>query len=310
MCLATWYNSIRECLIPWLDTVTPLYTSTSVLLQLIQFKVLPLYKTWDKQWSNFTHSFYSRCTVCYWLQLHSHNYQAPLAKSHKINYSVPLFLVSSLHPLLRAQNETNNIIHIPTSLPDQSSWSQLVMRSTCHEVNLSWGQLVTKSTCHEVNLSRGQLVMRSTCHEVNLSWSQLVMKSTCHEVNLSWGQLVIRSTCHEVNLSWSQLLMSSTCHEVNLSWGQLVMRSALAKSVCHEIHFTPHHMNFNVSDPILVPSVHQYSCFAWQRTPELVDGTNTQKSPKIGLSQTVILHIFVRFRVSVVLYSTSYRDEC
>ena len=88
------------------------------------------------------------------------------------------------------------------------------------------------------------------------------------------------------------------------------MRSALAKSVCHEIHFTPHHMNFNVSDPILVPSVHQYSCFAWQRTPELVDGTYTQKSPKIGLSQTVILHIFVRFRVSVVLYSTSYRDEC
>ena len=67
------------------------------------------------------------------------------------------------------------------------------------------------------------------------------------------------------------------------------MRSALARSICHEIYFTPHHMNFNVSDPILVLSVHQYSCIAWQRTPEYADGTNTLKSLKIGLYSKTIL---------------------
>ena len=163
--------------------------------------------------------------------------KTPLAKSHKKDYSIALFSVYSLHPLLTAQNETNNMHH---------SYSHNITRS---------------------------ILMRSTCHEVNL-WSQLV-KSTCHEVNL-----------------WSQLVMRSTCHEVNLSWGQLVMRSALARFICHEDHFTPRHMNFDVSESILVPSVHQYSWFAWQRTPEYADGTNTQKSPKIDLSQTVILHHF------------------
>ena len=45
--------------------------------------------------------------------------QSALAQSHRKDYSVALFSVSSLHPLLRAQNETNNTIHIPTTSPDQ-----------------------------------------------------------------------------------------------------------------------------------------------------------------------------------------------
>ena len=40
------------------------------------------------------------------------------------------------------------------------------------------------------------------------------------------------------------------------------------------------------------------------RTPEYADGTNAQKSPKLGLSHAVICSIFIRYRVLVVLYST------